>query len=103
MYSPGILISIYCATHTMANFVATGAFYPMIILCGLLWPLEGMPLFLRKFAFIFPFTVPTMSVRNVLEKGWAIDHPQVYSGFAVIIVWILGLFLLCLIGLRRQK
>lgn len=30
----GLLISVYCSSHTMANFVATGAFYPMIILCG---------------------------------------------------------------------
>lgn len=87
----------------MANFVATGAFYPMIILCGLLWPLEGMPIFLRNFAFVFPFTVPTMAVRNILEKGWSIAHPQVYNGFIVIFLWIVGLFILCLLGLRRQK
>lgn len=48
----------------MANFVSTGAFYPMIVLCGLLWPLEGMPQLLRDFALLLPFTVPTISV------GW---------------------------------
>lgn len=103
VYPKGLLISVYCESHTMANFVATGAFYPMIILCGLLWPLEGMPLFLRNFAFVFPFTVPTIAVRNVMEKGWAFSHPQVYNGFIVITLWILGLFILCLLGLRRQK
>lgn len=87
----------------MANFVATGAFYPMIILCGLLWPLEGMPNILRQFALIFPFTLPTISVRNIIAKGWTITHPQVYGGFIVIFIWIIGLFLLCLIGLRRWK
>lgn len=46
----------------MANFVSTGAFYPMIVLCGLLWPLEGMPQFLRDFALLLPFTIPTISV-----------------------------------------
>lgn len=58
----GLLISVYCESHTMANFVSTGAFYPMIVLCGLLWPLEGMPQFLRDFALLLPFTVPTISV-----------------------------------------
>lgn len=87
----------------MANFVATGAFYPMIILCGLLWPLEGMPVYLRHLAYVFPFTVPTMSVRNVLERGWSFYHPQVLNGFLVIILWIVGLFVMCLIGLRRHK
>lgn len=46
----------------MANFVSTGAFYPMIVLCGLLWPIEGMPQYLRDFALLLPFTVPTISV-----------------------------------------
>lgn len=87
----------------MANFVATGTFYPMIILCGLLWPLEGMPQALRTLAYAFPFTVPTMAIRNVLEKGWTLDHPQVYTGFIVILAWIVGIFTLCLIGLRRHK
>lgn len=99
----GLLISVFCDSHTMANFVATGTFYPMIILCGLLWPLEGMPIFLRNLAYVFPFTVPTMAVRNVLEKGWTVWHPQVYNGFIVVIAWIIGIFVMCLIGLRRQK
>lgn len=32
----GLFISIFCDSHTMANFMATGSFYPMIILCGML-------------------------------------------------------------------
>lgn len=34
----------------------------MIVLCGLLWPLEGMPQLLRDFALLLPFTIPTISV-----------------------------------------
>lgn len=30
----GLLVSIICDSHTMASFVATGSFYPMIIMCG---------------------------------------------------------------------
>lgn len=33
----GLFISIFCDSHTMANFMATGSFYPMIILCGMLF------------------------------------------------------------------
>lgn len=39
----GLFISIFCDSHTMANFMATGSFYPMVILCGIFWPIEGMP------------------------------------------------------------
>ncbi|XP_055325391.1 ABC transporter G family member 23 [Sitodiplosis mosellana] len=99
----GMLISIFCESHTMANFVSTGAFYPMIVLCGLLWPLEGMPQLLRDFALLLPFTIPTISVRNILSKGMPITNPNVYSGFIVIFLWIAGFFFLCLAGLRRKK
>ncbi|KAG4079241.1 hypothetical protein HA402_006964 [Bradysia odoriphaga] len=99
----GLLISVVCESHTQANFVATGVFYPMIILCGLLWPLEGMPYFLKKMAYTFPFTLPAISVRNVIDKGWPISHPEVYNGFLVMSLWVAALFALCLLALRRHK
>jgi hypothetical protein len=30
----GFLLSIYCSSYSMSFFVATGSFYPMILLCG---------------------------------------------------------------------
>lgn len=71
LFATGMLISIFCESHTMANFVSTGAFYPMIVLCGLLWPLEGMPQLLRDFALLLPFTIPTISVclSRILKKN----------------------------------
>lgn len=99
----GLLISVLCESHTQANFVATGVFYPMIILCGLLWPIEGMPAFLRNLSYTFPFTIPAISVRNIIEKGWSITHPQVYNGFVIMMLWVAALFVLCLVSLRRHK
>ncbi|KAI8121498.1 hypothetical protein FF38_00066 [Lucilia cuprina] len=99
----GLLISVYCKSHTEANFVATGAFYPMIILCGLLWPLEGMPKFLQDIVVYFPFTLPSISARNILEKGWSITNVHVYNGFLVMSAWIVIFFTLCMIGLKRKS
>ncbi|XP_037949298.1 ABC transporter G family member 23 [Teleopsis dalmanni] len=99
----GLLISVYCKSHTEANFVATGAFYPMIILCGLLWPLEGMPKSLQEIVMFFPFTIPSISARNIIEKGWSITHGQVYNGFIVMTAWIVIFFTLCIIGIKRKS
>lgn len=60
----GLFISIFCDSHTMANFMATGSFYPMVILCGIFWPLEGMPTYLQYVAFLLPFTLPSIAVRG---------------------------------------
>ncbi|XP_017860147.1 PREDICTED: ABC transporter G family member 20 [Drosophila arizonae] len=98
----GLFISVFCKSHTEANFVATGAFYPMIILCGLLWPLESMPAFLQDLVMVLPFTIPSISARNVIEKGWSITHEKVYNGFLVMAGWTIIFFVLCLMGIRRK-
>ncbi|KAH8341453.1 ABC transporter G family member 20 [Drosophila kikkawai] len=98
----GLFISVFCKSHTEANFVATGAFYPMIILCGLLWPLESMPQFLQDLVMVLPFTIPSISARNVIEKGWGITNAKVYNGFLVMTGWTIIFFVLCLIGIRRK-
>ncbi|XP_053661277.1 ABC transporter G family member 20 [Anopheles marshallii] len=99
----GLLISIFCDAHSTANFMATGSFYPMIILCGIMWPLEGMPQYLQYVAYCFPFTIPSIAVRNVLTKGWSITNSQVYMGYGAVGVWIISLLLLCLLGLKIKK
>ncbi|KAH8421163.1 hypothetical protein KR009_006986 [Drosophila setifemur] len=99
----GLFISVFCKSHTEANFVATGAFYPMIILCGLLWPLESMPQFLQDLVMVLPFTIPSISARNVIEKGWSITNEKVYIGFLVMSAWTIIFFVLCLIGIRRKS
>ncbi|KAH8269333.1 hypothetical protein KR018_004616 [Drosophila ironensis] len=99
----GLFISVFCKSHTEANFVATGAFYPMIILCGLLWPLESMPQSLQDLVMVLPFTIPSISARNVIEKGWGITNAKVYNGFLVMSAWTIIFFVLCLIGIRRKS
>lgn len=94
----GMLISIFCESHTMANFVSTGAFYPMIVLCGLLWPLEGMPQFLRDFALLLPFTIPTISVSHfgfvhllcfMMQICFGVDWFRTYLDGSAILMYFL--------------
>ncbi|KAG5674743.1 hypothetical protein PVAND_004694 [Polypedilum vanderplanki] len=99
----GLFISIFCDSHTMANFMATGSFYPMIILCGIFWPLEGMSIYLQYIAFLLPFTLPSIAVRNILAKGWSIAHASVIAGYGITVIWIVVLLTLCLIGLKIKK
>ncbi|XP_059048444.1 ABC transporter G family member 23-like [Achroia grisella] len=99
----GFLLSIYCGSFTMAFFVATGSFYPMILLCGILWPLEGMSMGLRYVALTLPFTIPSKSLRDIMEKGYTIADPTVYYGFLVTVAWIVISLLLCLLRLKYKK
>lgn len=62
-----------------------------------------MPIYLRYFSFLLPFTLPSIAVRNVLSKGWTIAHKSVIAGYGITTIWIVVLLTLCLIGLKIKK
>jgi ABC-type multidrug transport system permease subunit len=70
---------------------------------GIFWPLEGMPIYLQYIAFLLPFTLPSIAVRNILAKGWTIAHSSVIAGYGITTIWIVVLLTLCLIGLKIKK
>jgi len=94
---------ILCGKWCQANILIF-IFYETYfsILAGLLWPLESMPQFLQDLVMVLPFTIPSISARNVIEKGWSITHEKVYNGFLVMAGWTIIFFVLCLIGIRRK-
>ncbi|PZC80665.1 hypothetical protein B5X24_HaOG200341 [Helicoverpa armigera] len=99
----GFLLSVYCPSHTMSFFVATGSFYPMILLCGILWPLEGMSYTLRIIALTLPFTIPSKSLRDIMEKGASFADLSVVYGFLTTIAWIAITLALIYLRLRFKK
>ncbi|XP_031844822.1 ABC transporter G family member 20 [Nomia melanderi] len=100
--SYGFFISVMCTNHALVNYAAVGSFYPLILLSGLMWPVEGMPKLLRWISLSLPLTLPGISLRGVLEKGRTFYDPEVYHGFMVLSAWILGFIILCLFQLRSK-
>lgn len=99
----GFFISVMCTSHALVNYAAVGTFFPLILLCGLIWPVEGMPKFLKWISLVLPITVPGISLRGVLEKGTSVNEPEVYSGFLVLSGWIMAFIILCLLQLRAKS
>ncbi|KAK0087918.1 hypothetical protein PV325_013694 [Microctonus aethiopoides] len=99
----GFLVSVLCTSHTIANYMTTGSFYPVILLCGCVWPIEGMPRILRWLSLTLPTTIPGLAMRNIIKKGYTIDDPQVFQGFLIIVGWIIFFVILCLVGLKKKK
>lgn len=99
----GFTISVVCTSHTLVNYASVGSFYPLVILTGYLWPVEGMPKVLRWFSLALPLTKPGISIRDVLEKGSSIDEPEVYLGFIVMGAWIAILVSFCMVYLKAKS
>ncbi|TGZ50118.1 ABC transporter G family member 20 [Temnothorax longispinosus] len=99
----GFIISVACKNHTMAHYCSAGSFFPLIILNGALWPLEGMPKMLRWLSYALPTTLSSISLRGLIYKGSSITDSEVYFGFLITLGWILLYLIVTLLGVRSKS
>lgn len=99
----GFLISIVVDNHNMAHIASTGSIFPLCVLCGMIWPLEAQPIILQWFSKLLPCTLPILSFRNVMVKGWSIGNFDVYIGIIVEIIWLVLFVCFDLYVLRRKR
>ena len=64
--SIGLIISAVCETQQDATQIALGIFYPNLILSGIIWPIESMPIVLRY------LSVEIMFNQTLLQS---LNHP----------------------------
>jgi len=83
--------------------VAMGSFLPIVMLCGIIWPIEGMHPLLRYVSYLLPLTMSTESMRSMLAKGWTISEPTVYYGFISILIWISIFMSLAILLIKFKK
>ncbi|CAD7092081.1 unnamed protein product [Hermetia illucens] len=98
----GFVIACAVDTERTATYVAMGSFLPIVMLCGIIWPIEGMYPILRIVSFFLPLTYSTESLRSILQRGWGLEEPNVYNGYISILLWTL-LFLIGSILLLKFK
>ncbi|KZC14992.1 ABC transporter G family member 23 [Dufourea novaeangliae] len=99
----GFVIACVCENERSATYVAMGSFLPIMMLCGIIWPIEGMHYILRYISFILPLTKSTESMRAMLARGWPISNPTVYNGFIATFVWISVFMTLSILLIKFKK
>ncbi|XP_050309611.1 ABC transporter G family member 23-like [Anthonomus grandis grandis] len=99
----GFYISVASKTHSQANYTVTGILLPVIIMCGMLWPLESLPYFLQLISKCLPVTLPIVGLRNVIRKGESFWTPQLLTVNLIPIGWITVLILLSLWQIKTVK
>lgn len=99
----GLWCSCVCTEFMEAHLFLTGISQPMIVVSSMFWPIEGMPWIVRMLSYMTPTTLPSISVRHIIEKGYPITHPSVYLGFLVLIIWIVVLTFFSFRTLEKKK
>eukprot|EP01136_Pigoraptor_vietnamica_P017299 Opistho-1_new@62267 len=87
----GILISAVSQDEIAAIQVALGSFYPVLLLSGVIWPTEAMPVVLKYVSYILPTTWSSSAMRSVLGRGWGMDHFDVWMGYLIPLAWLIVL------------
>ncbi|XP_046456397.1 ABC transporter G family member 20-like isoform X2 [Daphnia pulex] len=99
----GMMIASICDTTSGVIYVAQSYFLPKLFLSGLLWPIEAMPVFLQYVACSLPTTYASVSLGNVLSRGWGLERPEVYFGILTTVAWIFGFLIVASVVLRLRK
>jgi ABC-type multidrug transport system permease subunit len=99
----GLVISAICGDENTALQVSIATFYPVLVLSGVLWPLEGMPTVLRYLGSALPMTYPAQAMRAAMGRGWGLEYEEVWRGFVLGITWFIVFLFIAGIGLRIRK
>ncbi|KAF5284913.1 hypothetical protein FQA39_LY16868 [Lamprigera yunnana] len=96
----GFSLSCTCEKETTAAYILMGSFLPMLLVCGIVWPIEGMNYVLQLFSYILPLTKPVETMRSIMQRGSGIDDSTVYGGFITIGLWTLVFLIISVLVLK---
>jgi len=101
--SYGFLLSTVCSTTAESMKLSMSSFFPSLMLCGIVWPLEGMPhLWLRELVWYLPQTAGMQGLRDIALRGWGLSSPAVYQGFIITSSWTIFFFVLSWFLVRKK-
>jgi len=90
-----VSVSEVFEAQTFSNFFR----FPMIFLCGLFFPIERLPIFLRPLSYVLPLTYGA----DILHGAFSIRNTMpIPTDFALLIVFCTGLFLISLRNIKRR-
>ena len=90
-----VSVSEVFEAQTFSNFFR----FPMIFLCGLFFPIERLPVFLRPLSYVLP---PTYGA-DILHGTFSIGNTMpMLIDFSLLIVFCIGLFLISLRNIKRR-
>jgi ABC-2 type transport system permease protein len=81
--------------QTFSNFFR----FPMIFLCGLFIPVQGLPLFLRPLSYILPLTYGADILKSSINQN---GHLGLMVNFVVLLGFAAGLFALSIRNVKRK-
>jgi ABC-2 type transport system permease protein len=90
-----VSVSELFEAQTFSNFVR----FPMIFLCGLFFPIDALPAFLRPVAYLLPLTYGVDILHGAMHRA---NTLPLALDFAVIAIFCIALFLVSVRNIHRK-
>lgn len=98
----GLFVSTVANSENTATMLSLGVFYPMLLISGTMWPIDGMHIFFKTVSLFLPVTIPILSLKSLMIRGYGLLHWDVANGFIVTYTWI-AIFIASSVLLMRFK
>lgn len=85
--SYGLLCSALFESEVAAMIMCFCAYFPLMFISGMLWPIETLPYYVQKVAAVLPIAVPSMALEEIFYRGSPFTHPLVLWGLVVSATW----------------
>lgn len=85
--SYGLAISSLSDNEVQVLELAIATIFPSLLLSGIIWPVEGMPNWVRLLTNFSPLTHTAEAMRCVASRGWGITHFSVWFGLIAVSLW----------------
>jgi len=97
----GFVLSSVARTEFQAIQFLPLILFPSILLSGVFWPLEAVPLVLRPISYFIPLTYAVDGLRSVMIRGWGVEG--IWLPLAVLVAFAVVMLLLSTWALKRRR
>jgi len=98
----GLVISGAATIETEAVQLSLSAYFPALLMSGVIWPLESIPPWMQWLSKALPTTWAAESLRSIMIRGWGITFQQVWLSFVIIFGWGVALLFIAAIILHES-
>jgi len=89
--SLGLVISGAASIEVEAVQLSLSAYFPALLMSGVIWPVEAIPTWISWLSYSLPTTWAAAALRSIMIRGWGVAYRQVWLAVVIIVAWGVGL------------
>ncbi|MDD1721260.1 MAG: ABC transporter permease [Euryarchaeota archaeon] len=97
----GILLSSVAHSQREAGEFMPFLMLSAVLLSGIIWPIEAIPVWLRPASYLIPTTYAVEAVRSVMMRGWGLS--MIWVDIVALLVFAITFLVLAVIMLKKRE